>query len=437
MWYVSSVFITLLHLSAYSQTPYLKLTSGTEVDVPTITPGTSVSFPVNLENTSSEKTLVNIQPSFASDRYQFLGGSFPGIGGSCSTSLGPSQSCSLMLENLAANTGDYDDEMQFNYTMLFFGGSFPPPTEQANIRIDGYSYPTTCTMTPEITSVLNQIIVASTTEQVRIFGNHFASNSAISVPGLSVTNSNFSNPGEMSFDLTAGGSTGQYDIIINNDCGSFTLANSLTVQASAWIDLRTAGGVSQAAPEFTNGPIAGYAVDPSFGLRLNVTSTTWQKSVRFSGLCDSVNQDFDIVVYRTGTSDRVLMSLFNENIQIDPYPNTTASYQRAYIGAWNFGGGVSTVYGTEADNGGSGWSQAIGNKAIQTGQYYRYHFENAGQSGGRIEVWRVDANFNDIAQVGGTTISNKPSTPAVTVCPGLSPFDTGNVDYYITGLRIQ
>ena len=434
-WYVVCAF-ALVYSMAYSQSPLLSLSSGSEVEAPTLTPGAVVGFSVELSNSSGERTLVDIEPSFVNSRYQFIGGSYPGTGGDCGNSLGPGQTCTMMLENLAANMGDYDDSLQFDYAMLWFGGTFPPPREQAEIKIDGYSYPTTCTLAPVISAVGNKIVVASTTESVTLTGSSFSPGSSISVPGLSLSNISINDFDNISMDVTAGAAVGDYDIIISNECGSYTESNAIKVQASEWIDLRTAAGVADADPEFTAASISGYTIDPSFGLRLNIATTTWNQAVRFNGACDFKDRDFDIVVYRTGTADRLLVSLFNNSATIEPYAGSP-SYQKEFIGAWNPGNSVTGLWGTDVDNGGSGWSQGMAGKNTQTGRYFRYHFQRAGQNGYNFELWRVDANFNDITQIGASIVSNKTVTPSSVVCAGLSPYDNGNVDYYITGIRVR
>ena len=434
-WYVVCA-LALVYSVAYSQSPLLTLSSGSEVEVPTLSPGAIVGFPVELSNSSGDRTLVDLEPSIQNNRYQFIGGSYPGTGGSCGNSLGPGQTCTMMLENLAANMGDYDDNLQFDYAMLWFGGTFPPPRESAEIKIDGYSYPTSCTLAPTVNDVINQTIVASTTESVTIRGTSFSASSVVSIPGLTVSNINVNDFDEIVLDVTAGSTLGDYDIIVSNECGSFTVNNGIKIQASEWIDLRTAAGVAEADPEFTAATINGYTIDANRGMRFNIGSTTWNQAVRFNGACDSKNQSFDIVVYRSGTNDRLLVGLFNDTTQIEPYSGSPA-YNKEFIGAWNPGNSVTGLWGSDADSGGSGWSQGIATKNIQNGRYYRYHFERAGQNGYNFEIWRVNQNFNDITQIGSPIVSTKIVTPSTTVCAGISPYDNGNVDYYITGIRVQ
>lgn len=423
-------------ITSYIQAQILGLNVGTEVDLNMLDPGVTTSFPVVLKNSSGNTAAVGIIPQFTSNKFHFLGGAYPGIGGNCGQGLTPNQTCTLMLESIPASVGDFDEVLKFEYSLLSIFGTYPPPIEKTEIKIDGYSYPSSCSLKPEVLSVGNQNIIESNTELVEVSGYNFSPTTTVNVPGLSISNLVINDFNSLQFNITAGTTLGSYNMIIGTECGSVTSTNAITVIASPWIDLRTAAGVTQADPEYTTARITGYTIDTNFGFRINNNSNGWNKAVKFKGACDSISRSFDIVIYRTGITDRTMVGLLNQASVINPYPSGN-SYQHQYIGFWNSGNASNTMYGTESNAGGSNWSQSIGTHSIATGKFYRYHFEQAGQAGQILEIWEVDANFIDIAKVGSTAISTKASSPASTVCAGLAPYDSGNVDFYVTGIKVE
>ena len=399
-------------------------------------PGSTVSFAINVNNTSATETAVKMEPVL-SGNYQYLGGSYPGVGGDCDTSLSPGASCTLFVETTPLFQGDHDLFMSYDYTLLSFGGAFPPPTEQTRLKVDGYSFDSSSySLAPVITSIERNTLKINTNVTVHVYGSYFSSASSISIPGLNPTNITFISGGEMSFDINPGAAVGFYDLTLTNELDSVTVNNAIEVKSNLWVDLRIAANVTTANPVFETSRINGYNVDPSFGLQLDVATQDWRKALRFDGLCSDINKSYDIIVYRTNTVKRAMFGLTSTSLQINP--SLGGSYhKRQYIGAWNTGGRVQRVYGSQfRETGGVDWNQSFTRVNTNVGMYIRYHFQNAGQNGNNIEIWEVDSNFNDISLLRSFT-STKPATPATSVCPSVVPNESGLSDYYITAIRYE
>lgn len=422
-------------LSSSADAQVVQLSSGLEADI-TFTPNVTVSFPVTLENTSSIETVVRLEPLLSNPLYQFLGGAYPGIGGDCTASLNPNQTCTLFLETTPLGSGDHDNHLEFNYVLLSFGGVFPPPEEQTSIKIDGYSLDASYSLAPQVSSIDRDNIKINTNSNITINGSYFTPSTTVSIPGLSLTNYNFISSNQLSFDVNPGAAIGLYDVIITNELDSLTMNDAIEVKANLWLDLRNPSDIAIANPVFETTRINSFIADPTFGIQLDVATNDWRKALRFDGLCSDVNNDFDIVVYRSGTVKRAMFGLMSTSTIVNP--SMGGSYhQRQYIGQWNTGGRTQRAYGSQRfETDGVSWNQAYTRIDTPAGKYIRYHFKNAGQNGNIVEIWEVDAALNDIALLRSYT-SNKPTTPATEVCPSIVPREDGLSDYFITAIRYE
>lgn len=425
------LFILSINISAQA----VQLTSGLEQDI-TFDPGVTVSFTVTLSNTSSIDTVIGLEPNLSNPLFQFLGGSYPGVGGDCTVVLNPNQSCTIFLETTPLGSGDHDNFLTFDYTLISLGGVFPPPKEQVEIKIDGFSIDSSYTIAPQIDSIVRNTIKINTNNTIKIYGSYFTPSSTISVPGLSLTNITFVSSEEMNFDVNPGSAIGLYDLVVTNEIDTLVLDDAIEVKATLWLDLRNSSDVAVANPVFDSAHINGYSINTNYGMQLDIVANNWQKALRFDGLCSDIGNDFDIVVYRTGTVKRAMFGLMSALTGVNPSIGSNY-HQRQYIGQWNTGGRTQSAYGSQRyEVGGVTWNQAYTRIDTPAGEFIRYHFKNAGQNGNIVEIWQVDAALNDIALLRSYT-SNKPSTPATVVCPSVIPREDGLSDYFITAIRYE
>ena len=408
--------------------------SDNEVEAGITAPGATRSIPLTLLNSNSSDNADNLSIAFSSSEFDFLGGSYPGIGGDCGSSLASGASCIVMVEHSPVSSGDSDDLVNLSYDLptTSLGSS-----HSVDFIFDGHSdavIVSGCSaLTPSISSVTPNQLTVSSTSTVFVSGHNFSVATTVNVPGLNISNVNIIDVQNLSFSVEATASVADYDLEIQNECGNLVQTDAISVIASTWIDLRTAAGVTTANPNYTTAGISGYTVDPSFGLQITNTSTGWNKMLRFDGVCAAPGSDFDIVIYRSGTAVSFMPALWNASTSVNPYPNNTTYYTQ-YIGFWIPGASSSQVWGSQGGEGGSNWNQNFTAINLPVGNFYRFAFRGGAQNGQTVEVFQVDANLNDISSL-GSFVSNKPNTPAASICPGLTPNTAGAADYFVTAVR--
>lgn len=407
---------------------------GYEAEAGLTAPGATSSFSVTLHNSNVDNNASALFLGFTSGDYDYLGGSYPGIGGSCSTSLNQGQACTLMLEHSPTVSGDSDGGFNLDYNLATTTlGS----THVGEFTVDGHSESlgvAGCSdLAPVISNVAPSLLSVSSSSTIYLSGYNFSVATNVNIPGLIVSSLNIIDKQNLSFVLATTAATANYNLEIQNECGTTVSTNAISVAPSTWTDLRTTAGVTAANPVYTTTGISGYTIDPAFGLRITNSNTAWSKMLRFDGMCDVPSKDFDIVIYRSGTSRSFMPSLWNASTAVNPFPGTT-SYYRQYIGFWIPADTTSAVWGSQGGEGGSNWNQSFGAIALPAGKYYRFAFRGAAQTGQTVEVFEVDSSLNDISSL-GSYVSNRPATPAISVCPGITPYATGVADYYVTAVR--
>lgn len=430
------LYLLVLAISiSFSSLAALTVDGAFEVDAPMTSPGRSSTVIVPIINSSSTESVVNMSPTLSGADYQYLGGSYPGVGGDCSTTLAAGANCKVVLEFSPTSAGDSDADLIFSYDI----GALTAQSYTA--RIDGHSLVigsgASCSgMVPSVSHIDSNLAEINSVSNIILTGQNFTPLTNISVPGLSVSNIQFHSAQKISFDLSTGASAKKYDLIVSSECQSVSLSEAIEVKTTLWIDLRVAANVTALNPSFDSSRITGYTVDPSFGVRLSVVGNNWRKGFRFDNHCGSVNRNFDIVVYRSAQVQRAVFGLFSDSTTINPSAGSNY-HQRIYMGIWNYGNRANRAYGSQRyESGGVSWNQTFSAFDTLAGQYLRYHFKHAGQNGYDVEVWEVDSSFNDIRLVRSFT-SSKTATPASTVCSGVVPYTAGDADFYLTGVRIK
>lgn len=94
---------------------YLRFASGPSFDFGPTLSGVSLQKHMRITNFGSASAS-SLSGSFSSPHFKFLGGSYPGTGGSCGTSLGAGDSCTIVLSFGADSSGYYDDLLQISYS---------------------------------------------------------------------------------------------------------------------------------------------------------------------------------------------------------------------------------------------------------------------------------------------------------------------------------
>lgn len=431
-------FIILFLLFSFPQVfaGALVANGGNEIESPLISPLSTNTFTVMLENTHASETVNNITPApFLSTEYSFLGGSYPGVGGSCGISLAPGATCSVILQFAPLSSGDKDDLLKFYYEDFYFPGY----QQYTYVKIDGHSASSTTgacpSLTPTITSIDPSALFVNSIETIQVSGTYFTPTTTVAIGSLIVSNFNFIDDRNIEVDVDTGLVPSLNDLTITNDCGSVTEADAIEVGTNDWIDLRLAADYTSATI-IRSDRVLSDTRDASYGMQINVQGNDWRKLLRFDGACGDVNGNtFEIIIYRTGTSARVMPGLIASTTILSPY-TSNSSHQRAYHVVYNTGGAVARAYGSMRFEGGSSWNQTFTSVSTPAGKYIKYKFNNAGQAGEVVEIWEVDSSFNDIALLGQYT-STKINTPGTTnVCLGLVPYSAGTSDYYVTGIRV-
>ena len=264
---------------------------------------------------------------------------------------------------------------------------------------------------PIVDSISPPKLNHAATLDLTITGYYFQDTSTVSIVGQTVNSVTFVSPNELTVNVTSNSTDGLYDVIVGNDCGLKNIVDGIEVKLSVWFDMRVAADLTAANITATTGLT--YASTAN-GLQVTPATTSWNQALKFEGAQGSVSDDFQMVVYRTGTARRFMPGLFNQATDITTWPGGN-SYQRQYCGAWQSGPSFSTIYGSQLNEGGVGWTQNIGATVnTPTGQYTLYKWRSAGQNGSVCEAWVSDVNLNEITLLHSWT-SNKTATPATIV----------------------
>lgn len=274
--------------------------------------------------------------------------------------------------------------------------------------------------------------VSGATEDVTLQGFYLDTVSAVTIGDHTVNSITPISPTEMTVNVTWDGTVGLADLTLDATCGQVVVSDAFDAFVSVWLDLSVPADYVTANPVV----IGGASVSQTANGAAITGTGGWNSIVRFDGSCAGVSSNFEMVVFRQGTAARAMIGLTSDTTAPTATWPGNNSYQRQYIGFWNSGTGGTSYYGSQAGEGGTNWNQNSGsNVATPAGSYRLYRYESAGQGGATVEVWDSDASFNKITLL-NTFTSNKPTTPATTVCHSVVPLDAVASDYFVRGLRI-
>ncbi len=196
------IFIFLLSAFALAQVfiPF-NFWAGVTAPVLSISDGATFNYGSVAINTATDKTFVvtntttsgyatNITSgSWSGSKYAFKGGAYPGTGGTCTTSLSPSATCTIVVTANSAAAGTFADTITLNFRNSRMTGSYTSTR----------AVTTTFTSTPtEIGIIASDLIkvndcVSITIQSQDAGGNalNVASNTTVTLIINNLTNSNF------------------------------------------------------------------------------------------------------------------------------------------------------------------------------------------------------------------------------------------------------
>ena len=101
---------------AISSTPSLTISDGSTYDYGTLAVNNNFDKTFTLTNSAPLGAAGLISAvAFATTKYTFKGGSYPGTGGTCAASLSPASSCTFVVTANSAVAGPFPDTITLNY----------------------------------------------------------------------------------------------------------------------------------------------------------------------------------------------------------------------------------------------------------------------------------------------------------------------------------
>lgn len=285
---------------------------------------------------------------------------------------------------------------------------------------------------PFILEVTNGSVPSSETKDVIIKGFNFEKETEVVIPEPSITVNQvtLTDPTELVVNVTAGATTGDFDILLKNnllDSGS-TGNGLLKVRDVIFVDLRTAL-ISELGLVFTPGIIINQ--DPAYGLWASGTGNIWDRGVLFTAhqWVREENVEFSFVFTRTGFAT-MMFGIGGSNIDVNVLNNSsfyaaeTQMYHNTDHTSQFYGGGIQ-----------SAWVQSIGATInFDIGKFYKVKFHRNGEPGTTMSIHEVDSGDMDTElNTLHTWLSTSPAAD-----PLLMPFwaAVNTPDIFITAYKI-
>lgn len=218
---------------------------------------------------------------------------------------------------------------------------------------------------------------------------------------------------------------------------SATAVKIVQTSVCQWFDLRsydysllgvyapTDTSVSSTSSSWsTTGAAALSAAQGAHGMEITVPSAqNKSRLVRFgaSAVSAATAHSFDIVWYRSSNAlNRMFIGIFDQDST--QTPSSSISLYEAIAAAYDWGGAIQTIWGSNVGNGGAQWQQTGSKVTITSGNYYRLRIEDNADNGSTVYYGQCNGVANSFAFSGtpaSFTISSRPITSPTNIEIGL------------------
>ncbi|MCB0405624.1 MAG: hypothetical protein KDD51_12640 [Bdellovibrionales bacterium] len=388
---ILSFFLVFFGARAFA---ILQFQEGFGYDWGTQTVGVADTQSFTLENTSTTNTILFVGGSGLASPFQYEGGVFPGTTGTCLVSLGPSSTCTVKITFTPTGNAVYEDWADVTY-------SESGVTRQLLFRVAGYGGGCSAVV-PQIPS-FSRVIFPSTTVSNSLSGDYFTSGTTIDVPGLTVSNVTYTDPSNMSFDITSGASTGFYDLEVTNECGKTTVSNAVEVRTPGWVDLRSTGDSDASLGVVTDATTT--AVRDATGMYFTGTGG-WGTYVHFTGW-EFTRGNYTALewVFVKNSSSTFMVGIGSDEQNF----SSGSQWNQAEVELYTF---TNSMWGFYGNNGtpGTTWNQSDA-ATLNYGTYYKVRYNSDGSSGNNIVVYTVtstdwDTNVTTVNTTASTNTAN-------------------------------